>query len=414
MQPQQKQLEYNDWYYSGSQAKVFFGNVWVDDIVTIQWDLVEQKAPLYGYASEKYDAVARGTQIVQGVFTIAFKHKDYITVILDHLNSRGEARANVLQRLRENKARKAYEARAQSRAQNETAFPKTTNYERILDDALREGSGADFQGMKTFLEDRIWGQISQGLQEQALDKDKLLQTIVSGFDVVVTYGNTTNHSSEWTSKTIADCHITGIRQLLNPTGEPILEAYTFFGKMLDPYRKDETARLSERASDPFGSEFEGHSVDTSELDLLTMGEDLENKEPLTDSAGNPFDDDPHDVPDNVNSNIVLRGVNIDIPSQHKTFWIVNDVLPTIDLSATAVGVPGGLQSKVSFQWSLTYLETQPPWATIVVDATGRSTSIDLDTTGAPTRPASLRINVTASYNGISVKADERTAVLLLQ
>lgn len=68
-------------YFSGIDAKVFFGDVWVDDIVTIQYTVSQNKVPIYGYASQLYDAIARGTVIVNGSLTIAFKEMGYLNMV---------------------------------------------------------------------------------------------------------------------------------------------------------------------------------------------------------------------------------------------------------------------------------------------------------------------------------------------
>jgi hypothetical protein len=423
--PKINQVEYKDQYFSGVQSKIFFGNVWVDDIVTINWDLVEQKAPLYGYASDKYDAVARGTQIVQGVFTIAFKHKDYINVILDALNARGEGKRNILERLKENKARKAYEARQQGKAKY--GPPVTTNYARILDDALKEDSGADYSGMRTFLEDRIWGQIIQGLREQPIDKDKNLQTIVSGFDIVATYGNPTNHPDEWTSKTINDCHVTGIRQILQPTGEPVLEAYTFFGKMMDPYRIDEKkAPMSERASDPFGGQFGGHGTELAQRVLETSAGEVEPRESVKDSEGNEIEDDPFDAPDEGAGGPTLKRVTILQPASNETKWMFDNTMPVITAEALAVGLPDGLQNKVQFNWLARYTikaggVNRNNTTTFELSTTGRFATFDFSAyedrgfilgSGDSMSGGSCTIRVVATYGGVDMMSDPVTIVVL--
>ena len=159
-----KAVEYNDMYFSGAQSKVFFGNIWVDDLVTLNWDLVEQKAPLYGYASSTYDGVAKGTQIIQGVFTIAFKRNEYISTVIDSLNARGDSGKNVLERVKEAKGRRALDARAQSQANHPANFPKVLNYEQLLDRVRSDGTGA-FSDVSAFLKDNIWESIGNSRRD---------------------------------------------------------------------------------------------------------------------------------------------------------------------------------------------------------------------------------------------------------
>lgn len=72
-------------YFSGCQSKVYFGDVWVDDIITIQWSSSQNKTPIYGYASQNFDAVARGTFLLEGSLTIAFKEVGYLNAIMNLL-----------------------------------------------------------------------------------------------------------------------------------------------------------------------------------------------------------------------------------------------------------------------------------------------------------------------------------------
>lgn len=68
-------------YYSGADCKVFYGDIWVDDIVNIQFNVNQNKTPIYGYAAQNFNAVAKGRVIVNGTFTIAFKETGYLNLI---------------------------------------------------------------------------------------------------------------------------------------------------------------------------------------------------------------------------------------------------------------------------------------------------------------------------------------------
>lgn len=68
-------------YYSGADCKVFYGDIWVDDIVSIQFNVNQNKTPIYGYAAQNFNAVAKGRVIVNGTLTIAFKETGYLNLI---------------------------------------------------------------------------------------------------------------------------------------------------------------------------------------------------------------------------------------------------------------------------------------------------------------------------------------------
>ncbi|MEK1829059.1 hypothetical protein AAAC51_07870 [Priestia megaterium] len=74
-------------YYSGTDIRIYFGDMWLDEIVEIQWSVQEQVAPIFGYSSFTWDKVARGNRIVQGSFSINFKEVGYLQTILNSLSS---------------------------------------------------------------------------------------------------------------------------------------------------------------------------------------------------------------------------------------------------------------------------------------------------------------------------------------
>lgn len=65
-------------YFSGTNVHIFFGDIYIDEITTLQFTMQEQVMPVYGYNSYVYDVALRGSRIIQGMFRINFKHVDYI------------------------------------------------------------------------------------------------------------------------------------------------------------------------------------------------------------------------------------------------------------------------------------------------------------------------------------------------
>ena len=73
-------------YFSGSNVKVYFGDVWVDELTEISFSLQEQVAPIYGFHSYTFDRVSRGNRMVQGTFTINFTENGYLKTILKRIS----------------------------------------------------------------------------------------------------------------------------------------------------------------------------------------------------------------------------------------------------------------------------------------------------------------------------------------
>lgn len=73
-------------FFSGADVSIYFGDTWIDDLTSIQFEMIEQVQPIYGYASYTWDAVARGQRLIQGWFTIAFREAGYLNnLVLDHI-----------------------------------------------------------------------------------------------------------------------------------------------------------------------------------------------------------------------------------------------------------------------------------------------------------------------------------------
>jgi hypothetical protein len=268
-------------YFTGPQCKVYFGDIWVDDIVTIQFNIVQNKEPIYGYASQNFDAVAMGTVLGQGTLTVAFKEVGYLNVIkalLDKQKSHSErARANVEHRLRYNKES---EISSNARTTSEYAASINPNFtpslirksetiETVLDNLKGLGVSAagktketdpdlftgekgvrDFEDIAEIMEDTIWGdsngnpfgdKSAQMLRADQFDHNfKFKNGGSTGIksahgdrygdvmNIMVTFGDLNDFRAEHTLYMLNDVHFTGQGMLTTPNGDPIAESYQFF------------------------------------------------------------------------------------------------------------------------------------------------------------------------------------------
>lgn len=212
---------YSFYYPSGTQMKVFFGNIWIDDIVTLGFDLAEGKVPFYGYASKYFDAVGSGTIIVQGSFSIAFKKPEYISQTIEALRASPFISGDVLRALGNKRAAQLGQERAKA-----LEGSGSRSYEEVLDLARVDDFG-NFQGLAEGLKRSIW-KTGRDVGYSPTDHDRTPEgTIQSGFDIIINYGKDAQ-------KVIQDCHITGVHQAGQASGEPILEVYSFFARCMDP------------------------------------------------------------------------------------------------------------------------------------------------------------------------------------
>jgi hypothetical protein len=74
-------------YFSGADVHLYFGDIFVDEIVNIAWALQEEVMPIYGYNSYTFDAVARGKRVIQGTFAMNFTSVGYLQEIIANANA---------------------------------------------------------------------------------------------------------------------------------------------------------------------------------------------------------------------------------------------------------------------------------------------------------------------------------------
>lgn len=222
---------FNEDYFSGADARIYFGDIWIDEVFNIQLSLQEQVTPIYGYHSYTYDAVMRGARQVQGQFQINFKEVSYLHTVMKELESRWD----------ELKERNQLLTSYDNITQNVTP-------EHILNTA-QEGHTDAFDNMASQFEKSFWGDAETGVNRatrqrsnnsyfapsQAPDGHAQPHLNEHGFNIVLLYGPYTQVDGtevSRTAQTIVGVHLTGVAQQVDASGEPIRETYSFIAKDL--------------------------------------------------------------------------------------------------------------------------------------------------------------------------------------
>jgi hypothetical protein len=84
-----KETKYMPEYVSAAQGKIYIDGILIDECYDIQYTHREFKEPVYGYNSKYFDTILPGTVIVQGAFTINYKHDAYLINSLKVAKSSG-------------------------------------------------------------------------------------------------------------------------------------------------------------------------------------------------------------------------------------------------------------------------------------------------------------------------------------
>lgn len=219
-------------YFSGQDVRIYLGDIWVDEIVDLRFQLVENTAPIFGYASYTWDAIAKGNRQVQGSFRVNFKESYYIHSILNQLELE------------------------QSRATEGTINEKKVSLQGITADHLLSTiesvySETEFDKLATQFEQSLWGRATndtmqsktnaRGKQSFFTPESGKKNVAKNGFTILLTYGPYTqtysagqvNESVATTVRSITGVHITGVSQVIDGSGETVYEDYSFIARDLD-------------------------------------------------------------------------------------------------------------------------------------------------------------------------------------
>lgn len=203
----------NKKYYSGSQASLYIGDVWVDEIINYSFTLQHDRSPVYGYGSQHWDFMPKGTIIVMGEFTINFKEPNYLWIILERYKKfrltgkRNESEDKKLRNLQD---------------KFKTSPDTFANDTRRSLNAFFEAGTQDLQSVAQAIKLNF---NEQGLVENQSKKRELLNH--SSFNMVLGYGKPGPDSI---GERINDIQIMQKTKVLESDGRPITETYSFIAR----------------------------------------------------------------------------------------------------------------------------------------------------------------------------------------
>jgi hypothetical protein len=237
-----KQSVYEFDYFSGSQIGIYIGEILVDDVAAIQFQVTQSKRPIYGYASQYFHKVAPGRVLVEGSFMIPFKEADYILEVLKHYQQNNTpvssyfndrtGKEDYLVR-RENIERKMQVLKPADVENYLVNSP--TSYDLLSD--LSALNDEDFENVAETFEDVLWQQptndfLSPNVSGFSTGDDTRRADQMPLFDIYVLYGDISNAAANHTIKKLIDVSILGQGQTIQVGGEPVAEIYQFISRNL--------------------------------------------------------------------------------------------------------------------------------------------------------------------------------------
>jgi hypothetical protein len=236
--PRAEYQVYPEEYFSGCECSVYFGDVWVDEILSINFSLLEYVQPVFGYNSYTYDACARGARLIQGNFRINFRESFYLHKIIED--------SKIIEGKKE-----TWATHSADRVEADEAV-LSAYYNNIINSADAKEIVEQLKNKST--EDKL--KIAKQFQDLMWDKktnpgsasgEVFFKHPERGFTVVILYGSHFDLPSnpEYTRKfdvpastsiTLSGVQLTGVSHVVTPDGQPVYEDYSFIARDMETKR----------------------------------------------------------------------------------------------------------------------------------------------------------------------------------
>jgi hypothetical protein len=235
-------------YFSAAQCSIYIGDVWVDEVVALNYSTQQMKSPIYGYASQLWDDCAAGHVIVQGSFAINFKEQGYLWAVLQRYSKMykteyffdekfgklftspgGKVKGSPITKNEEGTTitRETIEALVRGdvpRSQRDIIYSYLAGYPTFKTTGPADRT---FDDLMTLLEEQVWDTDNKELipQLRRTDDNKF-----DGFDMYVVFGNYSNPRAHHTVQKIIDVRLVSQGKTIQVGGGPVREEYSFIAR----------------------------------------------------------------------------------------------------------------------------------------------------------------------------------------
>lgn len=239
---QTKTTIYDQEYFSGSQVNIYIGDVLIDEITSMSFQVTENKRVWYGYGSQIFDAVSKGTILVEGQFSINYKEAGYLHLVLQRYQKLiNQHKVNLItdggHLKRNNIETQAFVDAIVNRTglnpltkeQEQEALQHLSGFNNP-DNSVPGATGALGVAEKMFerFEDMIWSNSIDNKEERMITHQTL-----QDFSVTITYGDyNASDRVNHTVQEIEGIHLTSHGQMIKVDGDNIQEYYSFIGRNL--------------------------------------------------------------------------------------------------------------------------------------------------------------------------------------
>lgn len=232
-----------DKYFTITGARIYIGNLFIDECNTLQYALQDNAVPIFGYASRYYDALGQGRSLVQGQLALNFVTEGYLYTVLREYkrflgstqgvgfpisNPKADLIAQVLGLM----------ATRDNLLQQSSSNPNNADIAAINGTSPELRAGHIQQQIAALLTAMTPAQISS-LNNQRERQLKTFSDVVGFdnavyqdvlFDIRIEFGNEVTGVKR--VRYLEKCKLISNEQVLDQSGQPILDAYGFIARRL--------------------------------------------------------------------------------------------------------------------------------------------------------------------------------------
>lgn len=216
-------------YFSGSQIKLVVGEVTLDEVFALEYSLQQNKVPVYGYASQYFNAVASGTVLVTGRMMMNYTDVFALPSVLKRfISSNASQTAGAEEEAADDILRETAQAGSQSEAEIARRISSLTDDEldlvrrRVIQRSALEATAEEGPFSRNIPHGTTLS-ASEFLNHRRGDQ-------YPGFDIVIHAGDRSSERSNYTVRTIINAHIIGDGQQIMLDGQPVAVEYNFIAK----------------------------------------------------------------------------------------------------------------------------------------------------------------------------------------
>lgn len=208
-------------YVTATQAKMYIGNLFIDELNYVQFALQDNKIPIYGYRSRYFDALAQGHSLVSGQLGVNFVTEGYLYTILKNFQSGAQTPDPGASQSSTDAAT------LQGLLQQLSSYQSSGNGDDPAVDAINAQIDALCEANPNNVDLANQATSSTSAPTPLPGAGMLNATYLDiPFDLVLKIGPNN------TVRRLEKCFLTGNEQIFDQSGVPIVDAYSFIARRL--------------------------------------------------------------------------------------------------------------------------------------------------------------------------------------